>query len=35
MVIKIILGAFVVSWIWIAYEILTCPILDEDGNEIE
>lgn len=35
MILKIVIGVFAIAWIWITYELLTSPIVDEDGNEIE
>ena len=35
MVIKIILGAFVISWVGIIYSMITAPLVDENGNIIK
>lgn len=35
MILRIVVGVFAIAWIWITYELLTSPIVDEDGNEIE
>jgi len=32
---KLIVIYFVVTWIWIAYEIITAPEYDENENPIE
>ena len=34
MVIKVIIGSFLISWVFIIYEIITAPICDEYGNII-
>jgi hypothetical protein len=34
MLIKIILGSLLISWIFIIYEIITAPVCDEYGNII-
>ncbi len=34
MLIKIIIGSFLISWIFIIYEIITAPLCDEYGNII-
>jgi len=35
MVIKIILGAFVISWVGIIYSMITATLVDENGNIIK
>lgn len=35
MAIKIILGAFIISWVGIIYSIMTAPLVDENGNIIK
>lgn len=34
-VLKIVAGVFAIAWIWVTYELVTSPIVDEEGNEIE
>lgn len=34
MSIKIIIGLFLISWVFIIYEIMTAPVCDEYGNII-
>jgi len=34
MVIKVIIGSFLISWVFIIYEIITAPTCDEYGNII-
>ena len=34
-ILKILGCVFVLCWIYLTWELLTSPIVDEDGNEIE
>tara|TARA_Y100000385_G_scaffold257925_1_gene285522 strand:+ start:167 stop:307 length:141 start_codon:yes stop_codon:yes gene_type:complete len=33
-VVKVILGTLLISWVFIIYEIITAPVCDEYGNII-
>ena len=35
MILKIIIGAFVIAWAGIIYSIITAPLVDEYGNIIK
>lgn len=32
---KALIILFVINWIWIIYEIINAPLMDDDGNIIE
>jgi len=33
--IKIIIGSFIISWVYIIYELINAPLCDDDGNIIK
>lgn len=35
MLIKIIIGVFLISWVYIIYELINAPLYDDDGNIIK
>ena len=32
---KALIILFVINWIWIIYEVINAPLMDDDGNIIE
>jgi len=32
---KAVIILFVINWIWIIYEVINAPLMDDDGNIIE
>ena len=32
---KALIILFVINWIWIIYEVINAPLMDDDGNILE